>query len=154
MLCAHGNSAKFLFLTYVPDALPGLRKMKVQNHKGSVDTFFKYYHVGIPAFSKPELAEKVIVEKLKKAGGADYGTGQGGGSRGAQNFGTIKNQSRTFYAETDKKTELKNIVFQKGPLTTTPCDLSGRPMVAPPTEVKKNTNLVGNLDAAKIVTKK
>jgi hypothetical protein len=138
------DRAKFLFFTYVPDKLGGLRKMKVQNHKPGVDAYLKYYHVSIAAFVDRDLEEKNIVEKLKKAGGADYGTGQGGGTRGQQNFGGIKAQSKTNYQEKEKETNIGPVVFQKGPLTTTPIDLKGRPMVAAASEAQKNTVLALN----------
>lgn len=143
------NRKKFIFLSWLPESVGGMKKSRVMGHKAAVDAFFKYFHITISAFQQSDLSQSVIEGRLKAAGGADYGVGTGGGTRGEQNFGGIKDQAKNLYLEKEKETNVQ-IVYEKGPLTTTPCDLSGRAMVAPPSEAKKNINLTGNLDSGKI----
>jgi len=98
----------------------------------------KYFHVEINALSRDDISTQKLVAKLRSAGGADYGSGRGGGTNGGENFGGIKSNAANFYAKTEKESKVE-IVYQKGPLSTTPIDLSGRPMVASATEARKNT---------------
>ena len=143
------NRKKFIFLSWLPESVGGMKKSRVMGHKAAVDAFFKYFHITISAFQPSDLSQSVVEGRLKAAAGADYGVGTGGGTRGEQNFGGIKDQAKNLYLEKEKETNVQ-IVYEKGPLTTTPCDLSGRAMVAPPSEAKKNINLTGNLDSGKI----
>jgi len=143
------NRKKFIFLSWLPESVGGMKKSRVMGHKAAVDAFFKYFHITISAFQKGDLAQSALEARLKAAGGADYGVGTGGGTRGEQNFGGIKDQAKNMYLEKEKETNV-SIVYEKGPLSTTPCDLGGRAFVAPQSEAKKNLNLTGNLDATKI----
>jgi len=127
---------KFIFVSYVPEKINGLKKAKIASHKPEVASFLKYFHVELNALSKDEITTAKLEAKLKMAGGADYGTGRGGGNNGGENFGGIKANAASFYAKTDK--ESKPVTYAKGPLSTTPIDLSGRPMVAAASEARKN----------------
>jgi len=132
------SRTKFIFLNYVPEALNGLKKAKVAGHKPEVAAFLKYFHVEINALSRDDINIKNLETKLRSAGGANYGIGSGGGSTGGENFGGIKANAVNFYAVKDKESKVE-IVYQKGPRTTTPIDLSGRATVASATEARKNT---------------
>lgn len=143
------NRAKFIFIAYVPDNLNGLKKARINGHRPAVEAFLKYFHISIAALSKDDYSERNITAKLSTAGGAQYGVGGGGSSSGGEDFSAVKNRARGFYSGVEKEGNIA-IVYEKGPLTITPCDLSGRPMVANATEVKKNTDLVGKLDKSKI----
>jgi len=132
------SRTKFIFLNYVPEVLNGLKKAKISAHKPEVAAFLKYFHVEINALSRDDISIKNLEAKLRSAGGADYGSGRGGGTSGGENFGGIKANAANFYAVKDKQSKVE-IVYQKGPLTTTPIDLSGRPMVASASEARKNT---------------
>jgi len=130
--------AKFVFLSYTPETLNGLKKAKVAGHKPDVAAFLKYFHVEINALSRDDITVRNLENKLRSAGGADYGSGRGGGTSGGEQFGQIKANAANFYAKTDKESKV-DIVYQKGPLSTTPVDLSGRPTVAVASEARKNT---------------
>jgi len=143
------NRSKFIFFSWLPESVGGMKKSRVMGHRSAVDAFFKYFHITISAFQPSDLSQSLVEAKLKAAGGADYGVGTGGGTRGEQNFGGIKDQAKNMYLEKEKETNV-SIVYEKGPLTTTPCDLGGRSFVAPSSEAKKNLNMTGNLDSAKI----
>eukprot|EP00128_Syssomonas_multiformis_P014904 Colp12_sorted_trinity150504_noHs@12917 len=130
--------SKFIFFSYVPDNLNGLKKAKVLGHKPAVESFLKYFHIQMHILTLKDLTVTNLESKLKAAGGADYGVGKGGGTTGDQQFGNIKNQAKGFYKQTETQATIKSVTYTKGPLTTTPCDLSGRPTVAAATEARKN----------------
>jgi len=127
--------SRFIVMSFVPEALNGLQKARVVGHRGAVESFIKYYQINWHCLSKDEITEAELNKKLRKAGGADYSAQED--NKG--NFSNYKKQTKEFYTETDKKTKVK-IVYEKGPLVTTPCDISGRSMVAPATEASKNTS--------------
>lgn len=54
-------------------------------------------------------------------------------------FTSYKKKTKEFYDETDKRTLVK-AVYNTGPLSTTPCDISGRPTVAAAADAQKNTS--------------
>jgi len=127
--------SRFIFMSYVPENLGPLEKSRVVGHKGDTEKFFKYFHVTWHMNSLDDLSEEELTKKLLKAGGANYSVQES--NKG--DFSSYKQKTREFYSETDKRTEVKAI-YHTGPLTTTPCDISGRPMVAPPAEALKNTS--------------
>mmetsp|Transcript_2383 Transcript_2383/g.6415 ORF Transcript_2383/g.6415 Transcript_2383/m.6415 type:complete len:100 (-) Transcript_2383:125-424(-) len=95
------------------------------------------------------------MDKVKKSAGANYDLGSN--SKGYETrAGDIKAAASTTYKTKEKETGLsKPIVFNDSALPrTTPCDLSGRPTVAAPTEARKNTDLKGKLDVEKWQTDK
>jgi len=132
------SRTKFIFISYSPEKMNGLKKARIAGHKPDVSAFLKYFHVEINALTKDDISQANVESKLRSAGGADYGSGKGGGSNGGENFSSIKANAAQFYAGKDKESSVE-IVYAKGPLSTTPCDLSGRPMVAAASAVKKNT---------------
>lgn len=86
-----------------------MAKAKANMHKPFVDAFLKvifarsgtqfrlidlssqYYHVQVSIATPDEIDDDIIQAKLKAAGGAHYGVGQGGGvSGGGENFSGIK----------------------------------------------------------------
>ncbi len=75
---------------------------------------------------------------LLKAGGANYSVQE----ENKGNFGDYKKVTHQFYQQKDKETALKKVVYAEGPLTTTPCDISGISMVASQSEFFKNTSNV------------
>jgi hypothetical protein len=70
---------------------------------------------------------------LLAAGGANYSVQE----ENKGDFQGYKNTTRAFYEEKDKNTKVK-AVYNTGPLSTTPMDISGRSMVASQTEFKQN----------------
>ena len=111
--------------------------------------------------------EQEIDDALKKAGGANYDLGntrtgvQAGSSQALKSsvskvfLGNFPHSTRSmlaltvvcgfqsakFFQQKEQETQIKGIVYQKGPLQKglTHCDLSGRSMVAPAAEAKRNT---------------
>uniref|UniRef100_A0A6B2LK14 ADF-H domain-containing protein n=1 Tax=Arcella intermedia TaxID=1963864 RepID=A0A6B2LK14_9EUKA len=128
--------SRFIVMSYVPEALNGLQKARVVGHRGAVESFIKYYQINWHSQSIDEITEAELNKKLRKAGGADYSAQES--NKG--NFSDYKKVTREFYSETDRKTQLKGLVYAEGPLVTTPCDITGRAMVAPSTEFLKNTS--------------
>jgi len=125
--------SRFIVMSYVPEALNGLQKARVVGHRGAVESFIKYYQISWHCLSIEEITEPDLSKKLRTAGGADYSVQE----ENKGNFSNYKTQTKEFYSETDKNTKLKSLVYGQGPLVTTPCDISGRAMVAPTSEVKK-----------------
>jgi len=128
---------RFIFMSYVPEAFNGLQKARVLGHRNAVEYFIKYYHITWHCLSIEEITEAELNKKLRRAGGADYSAQES--NKG--NFSSYKKATREFYEETDKRTAVKP-TYSQGPLTVTPCDISGRAMVAPSTEFLKNTSEV------------
>jgi len=128
--------SRFIFMSFVPEAFNGLQKARVLGHRNSVESFIKYYQISWHCLSIEEITEQELNNKLRKAGGADYSAQES--NKG--NFSSYKKTTRQFYEETDKKTAIKSLSYAQGPLSMTPCDISGRAMVAPATEFSKNTS--------------
>lgn len=117
---------KFVFVTYVPDGLSILTKSKANTHKPAVTQYLKYMHTDVYATTLAELDEDVIQAKLKAASGANYGTG-GTAAAGSEDFGSIKDNAKNFFQQTEGKGSRQSIVYHKGPLAeTTPVSLTGR----------------------------
>jgi hypothetical protein len=129
---------RFIFMSFVPEAFNGLQKARVLGHRAAIETFIKYYQISWHCLSIEEIKEDELNNKLRKAGGADYSVQES--NKG--NFSSYKKTTRDFYEETDKRTAIKSLVYEKGPLAVTPCDITGRSMVAPSTEFLKNTSEV------------
>jgi len=128
--------SKFIFMTYVPESLNGLQKSRVLGHRGSVESFFKYFHIAWHILDMSELEEETLLKKLLSAGGANYSVQES--NKG--NFSDYKTKTKQFYNETEKRGD--NIVFknEQSPLSLTPIDISGRPTVAPTTQFLGNTS--------------
>ncbi len=97
------------------------------------------------------MNEQEVRTKIKKSGGADYDQGSNAGGAGYQTSAAdIKAQAKGAYLSKEKETNIGPVIFEKSALPqTTPIDLKGRPMVAPPTEAMRNVNHSGNLDVDK-----
>jgi len=124
----YGDSqrSKFVLISYVPDGLSILTKARATTHKPAVTQYLKYMHSDVYATTKAELAEDVIQAKLQAAAGANYGTG-GTAAAGSEDFGSIKDNAKSFFQQTEGKGSLQSIVYHKGPLgEATPVSLQGR----------------------------
>ena len=109
------------------------------------------FHVEIFADGLSDVNEQEVRTKIKKSGGADYDQGSNaGGSAYTTSAGDIKAQAKGTFLSKEKETNIGPVIFEKSALPqTTPIDLKGRPMVAPPTEAMRNVNHTGNLDVDK-----
>ena len=62
---ARNEAGKFLFISLVPDSLSGLKKIKVQKHKGEVGAFLKDVHAAVVALEAKDLRRQVEIEANK-----------------------------------------------------------------------------------------
>ena len=127
---------KFVVVQYNGPSLAGMAKSRAGSHKPEVDKIMGQHHVFFFADDPTDMTEDEVMTKIKKSSGANYDLGSN--SKGYESkAGEIKNQSKTMYLAKEKETNItKPVVFFEGALSkTTPCDLSGRPTVAPPTGV-------------------
>jgi len=68
---------KFVYISWCGEGVTGMKKGLFSNHSTDVGKGpFNGYHVQINARNEADVAEKVITERLKKAGGASYDSGQ------------------------------------------------------------------------------
>jgi hypothetical protein len=134
---------KFVFLTWVGEAAPAMKRGKVTIHKKSCAELFKGYHIEKQIYEKEELntLEAEIDAMLKKAGGANYDLGNSRMGVQAGNSVNYKQESRDFFAKKEAETQIKNIVYTKDPLTkgVSACDLGNRAMTVGASDAKKNT---------------
>ena len=146
------KTVKFVFICYVGPSVGGMQKGRVNGHKGDVKTMIGQSHVDIQADDKADISEEVITGKLKKASGANYDLGSNAGGAYESNAKSIGASAAAKYRELEKTSNIGPVVFDKGPAKpkdyVTPVDLGGRPMVAPPTQAKKNTVIRDEKSAA------
>jgi len=131
--------SKFIFITYVPDSLSGLKKSRVVGHRPAVEKMLKYIHLQWHILDKNELKQDALEQKLLAAGGANYSVQES--HKG--DFSGYKQTTKDFYAEKDKVTKLTDVLYDKGPLAReTPIDIGGRSMVAAQSEFKQNIKIL------------
>jgi len=123
-------------MSHVPEYLGALDKARVVGHKGDTEKFVKYFQITWHMNSLDDFSAEELTKKLLSAGGANYSVQES--NKG--DFSSYKNKTKQFYSETDKKTPAVKVVYNTGPLSTTPCDISGRPTVASTSEAHKNTS--------------
>eukprot|EP00051_Salpingoeca_urceolata_P016190 m.213811 g.213811 ORF g.213811 m.213811 type:complete len:417 (-) comp18613_c0_seq2:428-1678(-) len=129
---------KFVFITFCGENVGGMARGRVGAHSPSVRGMFGQTHTDLRADNHKECAEPIIRKLLKVAGGADYDTGAN--AQGYKSSGSLRQKAMALYSEKEKEGNIKGVVYVTSALpNTTPVDLSGRPMVAPPSEAKKNT---------------
>jgi len=130
---------KFVMVTWVGSGVTTILKAKSNTQKNVVAALFGQFHVEVRGEgNKKDLELPVIMQKIKSAQGADYDTGSNAAGYESQ-AGNIKARALNSYLDKEKQGNIKKIVFEKNALpTTTPCNLSGRPMVAAASEAHKN----------------
>lgn len=127
MIYGDSQRSKFVFIAYVPDGCSILTKAKANTHKPVVTQYLKFLHIDVYATTLAEMDESLILAKLAAAGGANYGTG-GTAAAGSEDFGSIKDNAKNFFQQTEKEGNRQSTVYTKGPLAdTTPVALQGRP---------------------------
>eukprot|EP00897_Mesotaenium_endlicherianum_P000988 jgi/Mesen1/10890/ME000935S10224 len=135
---------KFVFITWVGETASPLKKGKVTIHKKQCATLFKGYHIEKQIYEREaldSLADDIDAD-LKKAGGANYDLGNTKAPPvPAGHSPAMKSESKKFFEQKEQETEIKNIIYDKGPLKQglTACDIGGRSFVASHTDAKKNT---------------
>ena len=134
---------KLVYLVWVGESASTLKKGQVTSHKNEVGGLFVGFHIEKSLYGRENLENlaEEIGKDLKKAGGANYDLGNSRSGVQAGGSASYKATSKAFFEQKDKETEVKGVVFDKGPLKKgfTQCDLGGRQMVAGAAEAKANT---------------
>eukprot|EP01101_Sappina_pedata_P010007 TRINITY_DN6197_c0_g1_i1.p2 TRINITY_DN6197_c0_g1~~TRINITY_DN6197_c0_g1_i1.p2 ORF type:complete len:144 (-),score=86.07 TRINITY_DN6197_c0_g1_i1:148-579(-) len=73
---SESKRAKFVFISWVGSTVGALARAKVSVHKAAVKEVFRDYAAEVHAEIRDELDEDVVMDKVIKAGGANYGTGK------------------------------------------------------------------------------
>lgn len=73
--------AKFVFISWVGERLSPLKRAKVSVHKANVKQIIQSFAIEVHAERLDELNEQDILQRVRKAGGADYS----GDNRGYNN---------------------------------------------------------------------
>ncbi|KXJ18508.1 coactosin-like protein [Exaiptasia diaphana] len=68
--------AKFVFVAWIGENVSGMKKAKVGTDKSSVKAVLKNFAIEISTGEKHELELEEVRAAVRKAGGANYGTGQ------------------------------------------------------------------------------
>ena len=128
---------KFVFVCWVGPSVSTIIKARSNTLKSDLSRRVGQFHVEIFAEEFGDLSLDRILQKLKSAAGADYDQGNKEGYE--SQVGSIKARALSNYQVREKEGNLKSVVFEKHALpSTTPCDISNRPMVAPSSEARKN----------------
>ena len=108
----YGDSgrAKYVLVTYVPDALAGMKNARANMHKPSVEKFVTYFHTMIQATSINDLDTDVLMKKIQAAAGANYGGGNA--------FSGIKDKALQNYSEKEKETTIGAVSYAIGTPTS------------------------------------
>lgn len=135
---------KFIFITWVGEDAPALKKGMVNMHKDTVGGLFKGFHIEKAIYERGDLdsLSEELDSKLKAAAGANYDLGNiRTGATGDGSLG-YKTKSKEFFMQKDSESEIKDVQYDKflrQGKEVMDCDISGRAMVAPPSEAKRNT---------------
>jgi len=135
---------KFVFITWVGEDAPAMKKGAVGSTKSQVGEMFKGYHVEKQIFERSDLdtLEADLDAMLKTAGGANYDMGNINAGVKAGDSAAIKNASKSFFMQKDKETTITGVTFEKNissSKTISACDLGGRTMTAGAADSKANT---------------
>eukprot|EP01130_Rhizamoeba_saxonica_P003252 TRINITY_DN138_c0_g2_i1.p2 TRINITY_DN138_c0_g2~~TRINITY_DN138_c0_g2_i1.p2 ORF type:complete len:151 (-),score=41.68 TRINITY_DN138_c0_g2_i1:50-502(-) len=65
---------KFVFIAWVPDGTPIMKKAKVSTDKAFVKEVVRDFAVELLANDLDDLEEEVIMKEVRRAGGASYGS--------------------------------------------------------------------------------
>jgi hypothetical protein len=63
-------TTKFVYIKWIPDSVPYMRKADVGTKKGPIDDIFRPFHVDVLASDKSELNSAAIADKVASASGA------------------------------------------------------------------------------------
>lgn len=135
---------KFVFICWVGENAPAMKKGSVTSHKPLVAALFKGHHVSRALMERAELdtLREDIKEALVQAGGANYDLGNSRSGVQAGATGAIKNASKIFFQQKDAETEVKGVTFTKNIRVgkeISACDLGNRSMTASASEARRNT---------------
>jgi hypothetical protein len=136
------KTVKFIFVMYVGPNVGGMARGRAGGHKPSIIQLIGQSHVSVQADDLDDITEEKLVDKLKKASGANYDLGSNASGYETK-AGNIGKSAAAKYKALEKESNIGPVVFNAkshvvDKNNVTAMDLGGRPMVAPPTEGKKN----------------
>ncbi|KAH7821041.1 cofilin/ADF [Monocercomonoides exilis] len=76
---AESRRPKFIFISFSGESVSLVKKGKMGTHVSSINTLFGYSHIQVQASLPSELDEADLMDKVKKASGADYDSGSNKG---------------------------------------------------------------------------
>ncbi|EKD03988.1 hypothetical protein A1Q2_01662 [Trichosporon asahii var. asahii CBS 8904] len=68
----HSQRVKFAFVTWIGEQVKVMRRAKVSVHSSDVKNVIRSYSIEVSAESTDDLKEDDIVQRMRKAGGANY----------------------------------------------------------------------------------
>ncbi|KEY73525.1 hypothetical protein S7711_03690 [Stachybotrys chartarum IBT 7711] len=74
---AESTRVKFALIVWIGESTKVMRKARVSVESGDVKRVLAHHSIAVTTGDKAELAEKEVVARLRKAGGADYNGGRG-----------------------------------------------------------------------------
>ena len=92
---------KMMQINWLPDGLPAAVKAVVSRHVTDVERFFPGVHVRLNARYEEDIEEKVLLAKISKASGANYGVHK----EKKKDYGPIA-KTGTNYVKTDATKEV------------------------------------------------
>jgi hypothetical protein len=101
----------------------------------------KPYHIELPANKKQDLNEKLLVERLQQAAGANYDKEQNASpsQKSVLELNSYKNSSKNFFKNMEKQGNVQKVVYETKALPkSTPVDLTNRQMTANASQAKAN----------------
>ena len=69
---AESKRSKFVFITWIGERTPVMRKANVSVHKAEIKNVISQFAVEISASDLEDVNESVILQRVVKAGGANY----------------------------------------------------------------------------------
>eukprot|EP00122_Pirum_gemmata_P021216 Pgem_evm1s19778 len=118
---------KFVLIRWVGENAKPLQKAKALTSYNEVKKCIKYCHVELECYSKSDISEKIVRDKLAKAGGANYDSTQNTGNKNDNSKGSLggyKNSSKAFFENKEKEGNIGPVKFEKYALPdSTPVDL-------------------------------
>ena len=69
---SESRRTKFVLLTWIGPNVGALKKARTSVHKSSVKEIFRDFAIEVQSDDKEDFAEDVVIQKVVKAGGANY----------------------------------------------------------------------------------
>ena len=73
---AESRRPKFIFISFSGASVGLVKKGKMGTHQSSIASLFGYSHISVQASVPEDLVEADLMERVKKASGADYDGGR------------------------------------------------------------------------------
>lgn len=132
---------KFVYIRWVGTKIKPIQRAKALDNEKVIKSFTRVYHIEVHTSERDDLTSSKVNDKLARAGGANYDKTQNTGGKVDSNasFSSYKERSRDFFYEKEREGNVKQVVFEKGPIgRTTPVNLAGRAMTVGASTANKN----------------